>query len=240
LSSLDLTPERWSQISEIAADFLERVDQSDTALDAFLKEHCGDDQALREQVASLLAADKKGRAVLGRASMANAVGVALQHQASRASTQWIGRTLGNYRIESEIARGGMGAVYRAVRSDTEFEKQVAIKIVGDVAGRPSVQERFRAERQILASLEHPNIAHLIDGGTTEEGLPYLVMEYVDGEPITTYCATKKLDVTERLELFRSICGAVHFAHQRLVVHRDLKPTNIFVTHAGEKALQARP
>ncbi len=224
------------QISDIAADFLEATDQSEAARDAFLNARCSDDPALRERVASLLAADKKGSAAFGRTRMANAVGAAFERDASRASAHWIGRTLGTYRIESEIAQGGMGAVFRAVRADAEFKKQVAIKIVGDVAGRSNIQERFRAERQILASLEHPNIAHLIDGGTTEDGVPYLVMEYVDGEPITTYCASKKLDVAARLDLFRSVCGAVHFAHQRLVVHRDLKPNNIFVTRADEVKL----
>jgi serine/threonine-protein kinase len=137
--------------------------------------------------------------------------------------------IGPYRTLREIGRGGMALVYLAERADGQFERQVAIKVI---RGRPDALElhsRFLAERQILASLDHPNIARLLDGGLSPGGLPYLVMEYVDGLPITEFCDRKRLTVEERLHLFRSVCEAVHYAHQNLIIHRDLKPTNILVT-----------
>ncbi len=138
--------------------------------------------------------------------------------------------VGPWRIEAEIGRGGMGTVYRAVRDDDQYQKQVAIKLVRGGMDAGFVLQRFRAERQILANLEHPNIARLVDGGTTEEGWPYFSMEYVLGQPIDKYCAT--LGVRERIELFRTVCAAVQYAHQRLVIHRDLKPSNILVSADG--------
>lgn len=123
----------------------------------------------------------------------------------------------------KIATGGMGDVYRAVRADGAYDKQVAIKII---------LARFQNERQILASLDHPNIASLLDGGKTEEGLPYLVMEYIQGLPIDEFCTREGLGIDARLTLFRNVCSAVQYAHQNLVVHRDLKPTNILLTAEG--------
>src|SRR4029077_16407593 len=123
-------------------------------------------------------------------------------------------------------------VFRAVRADDEFNKQVAIKLVGGAAFSYQVAEMFRRERQVLASLEHPNIARLLDGGTTEDGNPYLVMEYVEGEPVTEYGKSRQLSIDDRLKLFRKICFAVHYAHQNLVIHRDIKPANILVTKEG--------
>ena len=156
--------------------------------------------------------------------------------AAAASPLWLGRRLGPYRIVDEIAHGGMGSVFRAVRDDDAYRKDVAIKLIRPDLGGDAVAARFRMERQILAGLEHPSIAHLIDGGTTEEGLPYLVMEYVDGEPIHRYCARHALGVRERLDLFVEVCAAVQFAHQRLVVHRDLKPSNILIDQQGKVKL----
>ena len=138
--------------------------------------------------------------------------------------------VGPWRIEAEIGRGGMGTVYRAVRDDDQYQKQVAVKLVRGGMDAGFVLQRFKAERQILANLEHPNIARLVDGGVTEEGWPYFSMEYVLGQPIDKYCTT--LGVRERLELFRTVCAAVQYAHQRLVIHRDLKPGNIFVSADG--------
>src|SRR6202008_4451089 len=132
--------------------------------------------------------------------------------------------------------GGMGSVYRAARADEQYQKQVAIKLVKLGLGTPLSVARFRAERQILANLEHPNIARLLDGGTTENGLPYVVMELVEGQPIDQYCDTQGLSVEERLRLFRTVCLAVQYAHQHLVVHRDLKPGNILVTADGTPKL----
>jgi eukaryotic-like serine/threonine-protein kinase len=149
---------------------------------------------------------------------------------------WIGRRIGDYRLDEQIGEGGMGAVFRASRADDQYRKQVAIKLLKEGFESSYALARFRAERQILANLEHPNIARLIDGGQTEEGFPYFVMELVDGEPIDQYCDARKLSINERLRLFCTICSAVEYAHQNLVIHRDLKPANILVTADGAPKL----
>src|SRR5215470_93951 len=143
-----------------------------------------------------------------------------------------GRQLSGYRLVREIGSGGMGSVYLAERADGTFHRSVAIKLIRPGMNSAEILNRFGREREILASLDHPNIARLIDGGTTEEGLPYFVMEFVDGQPIQRWCDERKLNITQRIELFRSVCAAVQYAHQRLVVHRDLKPGNILVTKDG--------
>ncbi len=144
----------------------------------------------------------------------------------------IGARIAQYRIVERLGVGGMGDVYRAVRADDQFEKQVAIKLVRQGLDTEFVYARFRKERQILAGFEHENIARLLDGGTTDEGNPYFVMELVEGKPIDEYCDEGNLGVAARLDLFQSVCSAVQYAHQRLVVHRDLKPGNILVTSSG--------
>lgn len=144
----------------------------------------------------------------------------------------VGQRTGPYEIRAEIARGGMADVYRAARADGLYAQDVALKFVRAGIDAEVLAERFNDERRILASLDHPNIAKLLDAGTTADGLPYFVMEFVDGVPITQYCDEKKLPVSERLRLFRTVCGAVRFAHQRLIIHRDLKPSNILVTRDG--------
>src|SRR6202522_36022 len=141
-----------------------------------------------------------------------------------------GDRIGPYRVLRTLGVGGMGEVYLAERADAEFEQQVAIKVVhGSLRG---VQSRLKVERQILAQLDHPNIAHLLDGGSLPDGTAYIVMEYVDGVPIDVYCDSNRLDIAVRLKLFQTVCAAVHYAHQNLIVHRDLKPSNILVTGAG--------
>jgi non-specific serine/threonine protein kinase/serine/threonine-protein kinase len=145
---------------------------------------------------------------------------------------WVGRRLGSYEILEEIGRGGMGAVYRAVRADDQYRKQVAVKLVKGGFENAFALSRFRSERQILASLEHANIARLIDGGTTDQGTPYFVMELVEGLPIDEYCDKHQLSIRKRLYLFRSVCSAVAYAHQNLIVHRDLKPGNLLVNREG--------
>jgi len=144
----------------------------------------------------------------------------------------IGRRLGTYEIVEQIGAGGMGEVYRAIRADDQYRKQVAIKLLRAGQNSDFVIRRFKNERQILASLDHPNIARLLDGGTTEEGVPYFVMELIEGQPITEYCDSRNLPIVERLKRFTSVCSAVQYAHQRLIVHRDIKPSNILVTHEG--------
>src|SRR5690349_2201455 len=145
---------------------------------------------------------------------------------------WVGRRIGPYEILALIGSGGMGEVYRARRIDAQYEKEVAIKLVPSGLPASFILKRLRAERQILARLDHPNIAQLIDGGATGEGLPYLVMDLVEGLPLDRYCEEHKLPVSRRLQLFRDVCSAVGHAHQNLIVHRDLKPANILVTADG--------
>src|SRR5262249_8330477 len=132
----------------------------------------------------------------------------------------VGRRIGAYNVLLEIGRGGMGEVYRANRADGHYEKEVAVKLVRGGYNTAVVLERFRHERQILASLDHPNIARLLDGGTTDDGIPYLVMELIEGIPIDQYCDAHQLNATQRLRLFLQVCSAVQYAHQRLVIHRD--------------------
>ncbi|MGE0103363.1 MAG: protein kinase [Blastocatellales bacterium] len=148
----------------------------------------------------------------------------------------IGRRIGPYRIIGEIGQGGMGAVYLAERADEAYEKRVAVKMVWPGGARSEINRRFNIERRVLAALDHPNIARLLDGGVTEDGWSYVVMEFIDGLPITEYCNRHKLSIAERLRLFQSVCDAVQYAHQNLIVHRDLKPSNILVTHSGEVKL----
>src|SRR5450432_2937494 len=142
------------------------------------------------------------------------------------------KRIGPYRILRTLGVGGMGEVFLAERADAEFEQQVAIKVVFGGTVSRSVQSRLKVERQILAQLDHPNIAHLTDGGSLPDGTAYIVMEYVDGVPIDAFCDSTRLDVVARLKLFQTICAAVHYAHQNLIVHRDLKPSNILVPATG--------
>jgi len=222
-----MTPERWKQVKEILDAALER-DPADR--EAFLQEACGSDAALRREVDSLIDSVPEGE-VLELPAVEDAAGLfeGLERELEPAAE---GRRIGAYRIVKELGRGGMGAVYLAVRHDAEFNKRAAIKILRAGMDSQEIVRRFRVERQILASLEHPYIARLLDGGSTEDGRPYIVMEYVDGTPIDAYCDRHRLTIEERLRLFQSICAAVHFAHQNLVVHRDLKPANVLVTAEG--------
>ena len=189
---------------------------------------CGGDEALRREVVSLLAADEGAGDFLERPPVP--ASVALPPPSA------VGRRLGPYQVKRKLGEGGMATVYLAERADEQFRQQVAIKIFGYGADRSDLLERFRAERQILASLDHPNIARLLDGGTTEDGLPYLVMEYIDGVPVDRYCDEHGLGTDARVDLFREICAAVQYAHQHLVVHRDIKPSNILVTADGRPHL----
>lgn len=165
-----------------------------------------------------------------------AIGGAAGELADGAGSQWQGRMLGSYRIEGRIAAGGMGVVYRARRSDAQFERQVAIKLLNSPLATDDARRRFRAERQILANFNHQHIAQLLDGGTTEEGVPYLVMEYIEGQAIDEYCRERALSIEQRLRLFTQVCEAVQYAHQHLIVHRDIKASNILVTTDGKPKL----
>jgi len=195
---------------------------------AFFADSCNGDRDLRARVESLLKAHEDAGDFISAPALAEA---GLVSHATVASAL-IGKRIGSYEIVRELGRGGMGAVYLAQRADEEFRKQVALKIIKRGMDTESILRRFMIERQILANLEHENIARFLDGGTTEDGLSYFVMEYIEGEPITKYSEAHNLNTTERLELFQKVCAAVQHAHQNLIVHRDLKPSNILVTEAG--------
>ncbi len=211
----------WERLRELC---LEALEQPEGERAAYLDRACADDAALRAEVESLIA----------------------QHDPEYLEEPWVDvrrldevdsppelpSHVGAYRIERLLGRGGMGEVYLGVQVGDGFERPVAIKVVRSGMATADVLDRFRLERRILASLDHPNLATLIDGGATESGLPYFVMEYVDGRPITDYCDAEGLPVPARLRLFLAVCNAVHHAHQSLVVHRDIKPSNILVTADG--------
>jgi tetratricopeptide (TPR) repeat protein len=217
-----MTPERWLQIKRI---FDEAVDLPPDERGVFLDAAC-DDRALRGEVERMLAAD--GAGLLEESALALVSRGAREPEA--------GRRLGRYRLLEEVGRGGMGAVFAAVRDDGEFEQKVAVKLIKGGLHSSAIARRFRHERQILASLEHPHIARLLDGGVSDDGAPFYVMEFVEGRPIDDYCRARGLDAPARLELFRQVCAAVSYAHGRLIVHRDLKPSNILVTEDGQVKL----
>lgn len=221
-----ITPARWQQIKSILADALEREDRAERA--RFVEQSCQGDAALRREVESLL-----DRETTVLETIADGAGTVLRAQPGTANA---GRRLGAYELVREVGRGGMGAVYLAQRADGRFEQQVAVKLLKRGTDTEEVLRRFHAERRILARLEHPNIARLLDGGETGDGLPFFVMEYVPGVPLTAFARQHGLSVRARLELFGKVCAAVQFAHQNLVVHRDLKPGNILVTANGEPKL----
>ncbi len=217
-----MTPERWAQVREALYAVLD-LDPDQRA--QYLDRISANDHALREEVESFVLSHGEIDADFLRT---------IPGDGARPEDRpaLLGRLIGPYRIVEELGSGGMGEVYRAVRADDQYQKQVAIKIARRGFDTGSGLRRFKAERQILATLDHPHIARLLDGGSTEDGLPYVVMELVEGVPIDEYCEGHHLSVVERLRLFRLLCGAVHYAHQHLVVHCDLKPSNILVTGEG--------
>ena len=148
----------------------------------------------------------------------------------------IGQQIGVYKIVGELGQGGMGAVYLATRTDGKFKQKVALKLLKREMNTAALRRRFQQEREILASLEHPNIARLLDAGTTDDKIPFLAMEYVEGLPIDEYCSLNNLDLNARLDLFRKVCSTVNFAHRNLIVHRDLKPSNILINDEGTPKL----
>jgi tetratricopeptide (TPR) repeat protein len=207
--------ERWARIKEL---FAAASEQPPDKVDAFLAAACGEDLPLRQEVTSLLEASAKAGAFLDSPPE-------LEEPA-------MPTRVGPWEILRELGRGGMGTVYLAERSDGAFRRQVALKLVRRGLDTEDLLARFRAERQILASLDHPNIARLLDGGAAPDGRPYLVLEYVQGEDLLTWSDRKGLDTPARLELFRQICAAVQYAHRNLVVHRDIKPANVLVGADG--------
>ncbi len=219
-----LTPERWQRVKEI---FAEAQDRTPAERVDFLEKACAGDGSLQNEVESLLAAAESEAAEDGSIATGG-------HSPVEDAT--IGRRVGAYKIVQRIGRGGMATVYLASRADEQYEKQVAIKILLPELDSDDLLRRFRNERQTLAKLDHPNIVKLLDGGSTDEGLPYLVMDYVQGVPIDKYCDNHKLSTEERLRLFCQVGAAVQCAHQNLIVHRDLKPSNILITEDGSPKL----
>jgi serine/threonine protein kinase len=222
-----MTPERWRQIEEIFQTLIERPPDERKSL---LTQYCDGDAELRHEVESLLDNGADDAFIQGP------VKGAAQSLSDEFREDLIGRRLGAYRVTRLVGHGGMGAVYEAARADDQFDQQVAIKIIKRGMDTDFVRERFTRERRILARLEHPHIARLIDGGATEDDLPYFVMEYIEGRPIGEYCEANQLSINERLKLFRQVCAAVQFAHQNLVVHRDIKPSNILASPDGAPKL----
>jgi serine/threonine protein kinase/Tol biopolymer transport system component len=221
----DLTPERWQKIKELTLE-AEAMDARER--DVFLRRACDLDEELRREVDSLLVAENHdGSSSFSTEGLLQSAGLT-----PSAIDPVVGRRVGAYEVVRAIGQGGMANVYLAVRADDAYRKQVAVKIVRSGLRSADVLTRFRSERQTLACLDHSNIVRLIDGGSAPDGVPYLVMDYVQGIPVDEYCDSHKLSVEARLRLFRAVCDGVHYAHLHLVVHRDLKPSNILVTTDG--------
>jgi non-specific serine/threonine protein kinase/serine/threonine-protein kinase len=219
------SPANWEQVKEL---FHDAVELSPEERDDFLDARCGEDSSLRDAVEGLLRADAEGPSLLEHSPLAFVRDGFASDEAGA-----VPRRIGPYRILRELGSGGMGTVYEAARDDEHFQQRVAVKLIRrGLDSDHDILRRFHNERQILASLNHPNIARLFDGGTTEDGRPYFAMEYVEGSPVDEFCASAGLDTIARLRLFRTVCAAVAYAHQNLVVHRDLKPSNIVVTTDG--------
>jgi serine/threonine protein kinase len=219
---------RWMRVKDIVADALARPSAERAQV---LDDACDGDDALRREVESLLSAHDAAPDFIEQPAVVPAEALAQLGQPAAIAA---GVHIGPYRIVRVLGAGGMGTVYLADRADEAFHRQVAIKVVSGTAARPEFVERFLTERRILAALDHPHIARLLDAGATGDGQPYIVMEYVDGEPIDTYSRGRSL--AERLALFRQVCLAVHYAHQRLVIHRDIKAGNILVNREGAPKL----
>jgi len=217
--------ERWRRVREL---FHEAAARPPAERDAFLQAACAGQPDLYQELRGLLAGDRQSGSVVGDAI--RSVARDLDEPAL------VGSRIGPYRLLERIAEGGMGTVYLAEHGEPDLERRVAIKLVRRGMEAEFVLSRFRRERQILSALEHPGIARLYDGGTTEAGLPYFVMEYVEGVDLLSWCDSRRLSVDERIRLFRRVCEAVQYAHQHLVVHRDLKPSNILVTPQGDPKL----
>ncbi len=212
---------RWQLIKGVLHEVM---DLESPARSAFLDLRCADDPELRDQVLMYLSAEES-HTFLNRHIVEPQFDQSLE-----------GRTIGAYKIISQLGRGGMSVVYLAARCDDRFQKEVAVKVLRSSMADDRAMEHFRRERQILANLDHPYIARLIDGGETAEGLPYIVMDYVQGKTLLEFCQSEHLSISQRLALLIKICAGVHFAHQNLVIHRDLKPSNILVSKDGDPKL----
>ena len=219
-----MDPERWKRVEDLFHRVLE-LDAAERA--SFLETACAGDVDLRAQLDRLLRGDVTSHRLVDRFEDGGLL---------PSADPLIGREVGPYRLTSLVGVGGMGVVYRAERTDGAFDREVAIKLIRVELATPNLVRRFEAERRTLAALSHPNVAQLLDGGTTADGRPYLVMELVRGVPIDRFCDERRLSIDERLRLFVQVCAGVHYAHQNLVVHRDLKPGNVLVDDTGTPKL----
>jgi serine/threonine-protein kinase len=217
-----MNSEEWSLVKDI---FDKALDLPEESRNNFIREQCRGNYKLYSEVESLLNSYDKAGTFIDK-------GLSLPKEPDEDNDPMLGQVVGHYKIIKRLAGGGMGTVYLGERSDQQYLKQVAIKIINPGISHELIIKRFRNERQALANLDHPNIAKLLDGGTTTGGIPYFIMEYIAGERIDIYCNKNKLKIPERLKLFCTICNAVHYAHQNLIVHRDIKPDNIIVTKDG--------
>ncbi|HYP29989.1 MAG TPA: protein kinase [Blastocatellia bacterium] len=227
-----MSPELWQKIEEIfqAAVDLDPEDRSRYVADA-----SAGDAELQRQIEGLLRQYDQATALIEEPAYTRTTVYEIASMLDD-SDPMVGHRIGAYEVVREIGRGGMGAVYLAARADKAFQKHVAIKLVKRGMDTDFILRRFRRERQILAALDHPNIARLLDGGTTEDGRPYFVMDYIVGQPIYPHCDARRLSVNERLQIFCRICEAVDYAHKNLIIHRDIKPSNILVTADGTPKL----
>ncbi|QQS32744.1 MAG: protein kinase [Acidobacteriota bacterium] len=228
-----MDPERWQQIEAI---FLEASELEGEVRRGYLDRACPDD-GVRSEVEKLLRQYEESDSFISQPLAGSTRGSVLASLMDDSDEDPLtGKVVGRYRIEREIGRGGMGAVYEASRADGEYRQRVAVKVVKRGVDTDFVLRRFRNERQILAALDHPFITRLIDGGTTDDGRPYFVMEYIEGQPLHEYADAEKLSIDDRLRLFAKICETVEYAHSKLVIHRDLKPSNILIAGDGNPRL----
>jgi eukaryotic-like serine/threonine-protein kinase len=228
-----MDPARWQRVATI---FDEIADAPPSARESLLHELCGTDDELRAEVATMLAADAVGGVFeQGVDSARDATALEWADDDEEQSTRR-GERIGPWRLTHELGQGGMGVVWLAERADGQFQQCSALKVIKRGMDSNSVVARFMRERQILARLEHTNIARLLDGGVAADGSPYFAMEYVDGHPLLGYCQERDASLEQRITLFLAICSAVQFAHGHLIVHRDIKPSNVLVTAAGEPKL----
>ena len=239
-----MSPERWQKIEAV---FQAAADLPKSERNSYLDAECGADYDLRSEVERLLASDDEAAGFIEspvwtdssflNTSVKKEISESFDRSTDDIADSYIGRTIGAFRLSHEIGRGGMGAVYLAERADGEFQQRVAIKLIKRGMDSDFITRRFRHERQILASFEHPFIARLLDGGTAPDGVPYFVMEYVEGQTFYAYCDNNHLDIRERLKLFQKVCSAIEYAHTKQIIHRDIKPSNILINrNAAPKLL----
>lgn len=235
-----MTPERWRRVETV---FQTALDVAPESRERFLAEACAGDEVLHREVERLIegyeAADEfLEQPAVDLKQLAGDELPTLRREDMAAAAHGLesGARIGAYRVLRELGRGGMGAVYLAERAEGDFRKLVAVKVVKRGMDTDFVVRRFRHERRALAALDHPNIARLLDGGATDDGLPYIIMEHVEGQDIDRYCDERKLSINARLRLFLAVCAGVSHAHQSLIIHRDIKPSNILVTDDGTPKL----